>query len=325
MSLLNQVLLDLEKRNAETAPEQHLLGNVKTISPSQKKLYALPLVLIIFTGMMFFIFYGLNEKENTTNFNNSPKKIKPLIPLNKKLIIKNTQNTVKTSHPKPEKISTFTRPIQKPKAPEIKKQLAPVSKKTKTTTIKTVSKTQQAELLFRTAKLEQNKTEKQRKLNLILKLNPHHINARLLLSNTLLNMGLTRQVEDEVDQGLALFPQNLQFINLRSQLLLQDRQPQAALTMLQKVDAKHIHNETYLSLLASAYQQNNNNLKSLLTYQKLLKINPHKAEYWLGLAITMEKQGDSKQALSAYQQALDKNTLKNIIVSYIKQRISILK
>jgi len=325
MSLLNQVLLDLEKRNAETAPEQHLLSNVKTISPSQKKTYALPLVLIFFTGMMFFVFYGLNEEENTANFNNSPKKIKPLILPKKKLIIKSTYNIVNISQPKAEKTSTFTHPIQKPQAPEIKKQLAPVSKKTKTTTIKTVSKTQQAEQLFRTAKLEQNKAEKQRKLNLILKLNPHHINARLLLSNILLNMGLTHQVEDLVDQGLALFPQNLQFINLRSQLLLQNKQPQAALAMLQKVNANHIQNEIYLSLLASAYQQNNNNLKSLLTYQKLLKINPHKAEYWLGLAISMEKQGDSKQALSAYQHALDKNTLKNIIVSYIKQRISILK
>jgi tetratricopeptide (TPR) repeat protein len=325
MSLLNQVLLDLEKRNAETAPKQHLLSNLKTISPSQKKSYSLPLVLIFFTGIMLFIFYGLNEEENTTHLNNSPKKIKPLILPKKKLILKNTNNTVKISQPKAEKISTFIPPVQKPQAAEIKIKPAPVTKKPKNITIKTVSKTQQAEKLFRTAKLEKNEAEKQKKLELVLKLNPQHINARLLLSKTLLNVGLPRQTEDIVDQGLALFPQNLQFINLRSQLLLQNQQPQAALTMLQKVDAKHSQNETYLSLLASAYQQNNNNLKSLQSYQKLLTINPQKAEYWLGLAIALEKQGDSKQALSAYQHALDKNTLKNIIVSYIKQRISILK
>ncbi len=165
MSLLNQVLLDLEKRNAEAAPEQHLLSNVKTISPSQKKSYALPLVLIIFTGMMFFVIYGLNEEENTANFNNSPKNIKPLILPKKKLIIKNTYNTVKISHPKPEKISTFTRPIQKPQAPEITIDPAPVTEKPKKITIKIVSKTQQAEKLFRTAKLEQKETEKQKNWN----------------------------------------------------------------------------------------------------------------------------------------------------------------
>ena len=91
------------------------------------------------------------------------------------------------------------------------------------------------------------------------------------------------------------------------------------------MDASYIQDETYLGLLAATYQQKNNYSKSLEVYQKLVTINPDKAEYWLGLAIAYENQAEKPQALHAYQQALNKNPLKTVIVSYIKQRISILK
>ena len=327
MSLLNQVLLDLEKRNATTEPEQYLLNNIKTVYPSKKNTTYLPVALILFTCILLAFTYGFNEKkeQKTPVLNTSQKKITSPTQHQKKSVVKNTRDTDKKTQAKKQDIRTSSRPKPKPQAPEVKKAPILVSDKPKKTAFKTISKTQQAEQLFTTAKLQKNKVEKQKKLELVLTLNPQHINARLLLSNTLLNQGLTNQTEEILDQGLALFPQNMGFINLRSQLLLQNNQPQAALTILQKIDAIYVQNETYLSLLASAYQQNNNNLKSLQTYQKLLKINPQKAEYWLGLAIAMEKQGDTKQALNAYRESLDKNTLKIAIVSYIKQRISILK
>jgi tetratricopeptide (TPR) repeat protein len=108
-------------------------------------------------------------------------------------------------------------------------------------------------------------------------------------------------------------------------LFLQNNQPQLALNILHRIDSRYNQDEMYLSLLASAYQQNSEDLHSLQIYQKLIVINPQKAEYWLGLAIAQEKQGNKSQALKGYQQALDKKTLKKSIVSYIKQRVSSLK
>jgi tetratricopeptide (TPR) repeat protein len=108
-------------------------------------------------------------------------------------------------------------------------------------------------------------------------------------------------------------------------LFLQNNQPQLALNILHRIDSRYNQDEMYLSLLASAYQQNNEDLHSLQIYQKLIVINPQKAEYWLGFAIAQEKQGNKVQALKGYQQALDKKTLKKSIVSYIKQRVSSLK
>jgi Flp pilus assembly protein TadD len=50
-------------------------------------------------------------------------------------------------------------------------------------------------------------------------------------------------------------------------------------------------------------------------------VNPEKAENWLGLALSEEKLGNSNLAREAYQQALNKNTLKESIVKYINQRL----
>ena len=128
-----------------------------------------------------------------------------------------------------------------------------------------------------------------------------------------------------LDQSLILFPQNIEFIKLRSQLFLKNKQAGAALQILTQIDATYVQDEAYLGLLGAAYQQRNIYAKSLSIYQRLLTINPEKAENWLGLAIASENQGFKQQALDAYQQALNKNTLKPVIVSYINTRISILK
>ena len=213
---------------------------------------------------------------------------------------------------------------------EIKKAKKTVSIKatasvTKSKKIKTFSKKQQAKKLFEIAKKSQSLAKKQIHLEQAINLNPQHINARLLLADTLFNQNQTEKAAEFLDQSLELFSDNLQFINLRSQLLLKEKQPQAALTLLSKAGTEDTQDEAYLSLLGAAYQQNHDSASAQKTYQKLVKINPEKAENWLGLAMASEKQGEDNQALDAYQQALDKNSLKDSIVSYIKQRISLLK
>ncbi|MFW5442929.1 MAG: tetratricopeptide repeat protein [Methylococcaceae bacterium] len=329
MSLLNQVLIDLEKRNTKNTPEQQPLNNIKTPPLTQKKPYYLLLAFILFASIAGIIFYHLKEPEKQVKtISSSLKKIASLtLPEEKPVITFPTAIAQDIQVTKPKVSTPVQKPKQKqkPKLAETKPAPASISTKPQKKIFKTFSHTQQAEQFFKSAKRQQNKSEKQRKLELALKLNPRHVNARLLLSNILNAQGLSIQTAELLDHGLAIFPQNLQFINLRSQLLLQNKQAQEALIVLQNIDESQVQNETYLSLLASAYQQNNNNLKSLQLYQQLLTINPLKAEYWLGLAIAAEKQGNTKQALKAYQEALNKNTLKSVIVSYIKQRISILK
>lgn len=359
MSLLNQVLQDLEKRKAESSSEQKQLNHVKAVSPAKNKS---PLYLIAFlflTGIIAAVSYFIMGKDSSKIVESEPTVHTSSIIQPQEPITKSTTNTFSiekslaseqitvnadtqslaelqlnkpaTTQPIEDHITDDKTQLQSINTrPKRIKKIAQTNKtkpykQQKRKTAKKLSNKQKAEKAFTFAKKQKNSTDQKAKLRQALQLNPGHIEARLLLANNLLNMGMLNETTTILDQGLHLFPQNSQFINFRSQLFLQNKQSQAALNILQRINSNYSQDEMYLSLLASAYQQNNDNLNSLQIYQKLLSINPHKAEYWLGLAIAQEKQGNIEQALNAYQYALNKKTLQNKIVSYINQRVSLLK
>ncbi len=344
MSLLNQVLQDLEQRNVENIAEPYRLNNIKAVNSRQRKAFYLPTSLILFTSIIVIISYSLNTKE-PSDLVFKPQQLITNTVDKLKLTLKSDHPRVKVAIPSKQtngistdsilKNTDFSALAVKPGLKTIYKQQTlfttkqtekkPKQTNSKTREYKKRSNRQKANRLFKTAEKQHNIQDRQNDLEKVLFLYPQHVNARLLLSNTLLQQGLTDKVAALLDQGLIIYSQNLQFINLRSQLFLQKKQPQAALKILQQVDNDYVKDEIYLSLLAAVYQQTNASFSSLQTYKKLLKINPEKAEYWLGLAIALEKQDDTDKTLAAYQQALNRNTLNAVVVSYIKQRISLLK
>ncbi|MCK5191973.1 MAG: hypothetical protein KAR12_18185, partial [Methylococcales bacterium] len=317
MSLLNQVLQDLEKRNAENIPEHQPLSKGKAITLNQGRSYYFPFAILCIIGIIAIIVFNTQKTPGTLEERNIVKQSLAIPAPNnilKKTLLKNPSiPKVVRSKPKTQAAKKNHNNKQETE-PGISNKQKTIKKKPEHQTVKKLSNEQKAEQYFSLAKQQQSNSDKQKNLELAIQINPQHINARLLLTNMLLQQGLTLQAAILLDQSLMLFPQTLQFITLRSQLFLQKKQAQNALNILHHIDKNQVQDETYLSLLAAAYQQNNDNLNSLTSYQKLVKINPHKAEYWLGLAIAQEKQGHPLLALNAYQQALNKNTLKPVIV-----------
>ncbi|MCK5829245.1 MAG: hypothetical protein KAH20_02980 [Methylococcales bacterium] len=357
MSLLNQVLQDLEERNAESNSDQTKHNYIKAVHPTHKKSFLYVIIILLIIGMIAVISYFVMKEESSEIVVLEPTPpvssvIQPQEPVTKTTTIVSSENALASqqislkvddllplplaSHqiPQAEAIQSIKKhstdnKIQQPvksATNKIKKNTQPNRikpyKQQKRKVPKKLSSKQQAEKIFNLAKKQKNNTDK---LKQVLQLNSKHVEARLLLSNNLLNLGMLNETAAILDKGLQLFPQNNQFINFRSQLLLQNKQPKAALSILQRINSGYNQNEMYLSLLAAAYQQNNENLNAIQIYQKLLLINHQKAEYWLGLAITLEKQGNKEQALNAYQHALNKKTLQKTIISYINQRVSLLK
>jgi hypothetical protein len=138
----------------------------------------------------------------------------------------------------------------------------------------------------------------------------------------LLESGRGQQATRLLDESLLLFPGNAQLINARAQIYLSNKNPQAALQILQ---GSNSHDEIYLSLLAATYQQLKMFKESADVYTKLVRINPNIAQYWLGMAIAKDKTGNSKSARDAYLQALSKNTLNSSVVTFINQRLKEIK
>lgn len=352
MSLINQMLRDLESRNKTNNAQSTLQHNIQATLSSTSKIPLLVwslLAIIAASGTFGAYQYSqtLTKMPPVIVANTIKKDPAPIAPFEQVLAAPNAvTDTVasKTEQKPPENIPP--QPVQPAPAvqpnpptpsiqptpavqtaPEIVAEL-PIKKipvAPKPTPIKQTTAIQQADFLYHQAENSAGDYSAIYKLEQALNIDPRHLKARLLLAKTLHNQGQTNKTAEFLDQSLVLFPDNLQFINTRAQLFLQQKNPDGALRTLQRIDLTNSANETYLSLLAATYQQQQSFANAANVYQKLITINPEKAENWLGFALAQEKLDNPKVAREAYQQALSKNTLKESIVNYIKQRLTELK
>lgn len=209
-------------------------------------------------------------------------------------------------------VTTATQPAR-PRQPPVPRQRQSASPK------------QQAAASYALAKKSNNPGRVRTLLEETIRQEPRHLEARIDLTRILLQQGHDEEAADLLDQSLQLFPENLQLIKARARLFIQNRDLTAALTTLRSASLPEDRDETYLSLLAAVYQQLQKHDRSAEIYRHLLQTDPEKAENWLGLAISLEQTGDAKNALYAYRRALDGSPLPGNIVTYIQQRIVVLK
>lgn len=361
MSLINQMLRDLEKRSSTNDASPTLQHNIQVTQPPVSKMRLL-IWSVLATATIGGTYWAYQYNKALTKTvpviatNNTKEDLTPIAPYEKVLTIPNAViDVTATTEQKPLK-NTATQPISvnqpapaaqapiptaQPKPPSQPIPTAPADQVApeivaappiknrpiipKAAQINQTTAKQQADLLYRQVESNFENYSAIYKLEQVLKLDPRHLKARLLLAKALHNQGQINKTAEFLDQSLVLFPDNLQFINTRAQLFLQQRNPNGALKTLQHIELANSSNETYLSLLAATYQQLQSFSNAAKVYQKLATVNPEKAENWLGLGLSQEKLGNLKLARDAYQQALSKNTLKESVVNYIKQRLTELR
>ncbi len=203
-----------------------------------------------------------------------------------------------------------------------KTKVAPMVTPSPTKKITSLSPEQKADRLFSKAKKSLSLLEKQKLLQQVLELNPEHIEAHLLIAHSYLQRGLTNDSIQSLKESLYSLPNNIALTNALAGLLLKNKQEKEALKHLLDINTQTVKDERFLTFLAAAYQQNKLFVKAGDSYQQLLDINPDKAEYWLGLAVSLESQKRNNDALVAYRRALALNSLKSAVVNYIKHRIN---
>lgn len=340
MSLINQMLRDLESRKTtdDISPRlQHNIHVTQTLS-SKVPLLIWSLLTTVMAGGSYWAYQYSKTPSKTSPLPAANSYNKNPAPITSYKKVLTAPNAV-TSAPAPEIELNSSKntviPLVSANQPTPAIQTTPsivatpLNKKApvslKPTLIKPASTKQQADLLYHQVENNSEDYSATHKLEQILILDPRHLKTRLLLTKTLYNQGEMGKTAEFLDQSLALFPDNLQFINTRAQLFLQQQNPNGALKTLQRIDMIDSSNEAYLSLLAATYQQLQSYVNAAKIYQKLVNINPKKAENWLGLALSHEKLGNPKLSREAYQEALNKNTLKESIASYINQRLSELR
>jgi hypothetical protein len=190
---------------------------------------------------------------------------------------------------------------------------------------KHTSTTTEVEALFLEAKNNPSLSSRILQLDSILQVNPQFLPARKLQLETLIKTKAPpEELSNFVDDSLEIFPNNLLFKKTRAHLYIQQKNFVAAINVLENDNFESNTDSEYLALLAGSYAQLQRYPQAASIYLKLTQINADKAENWLGLAVSEDKLNQPQLAISAYQQALDKNTLQGEVVDYIKQRLQVL-
>lgn len=346
MSIINQMLRDLEKHNIEKPVTQL---NIHAVSAKKTKISAITLVVLtnLVTAGSYFAYQYNKQPSEPINVVQEPIKIIEPVAMQivKHEVVENKiipVESIAMQVVKPEIIENkiisvepiplTVLPVEKERepvkliVPDTNYHKYPISENTlkssaKTTDKKTTPKItdkQQADLLFNP--IENNHEDVAiNKLEAILKLDNRHLNARLLMVKMLHNKGDDNQSGLFIDQSILLFPGNIQFIKVRAQLYLKQKNPIGALKTLQVIE--NDSDESYLSLLASTYQQLKKFSDASKIYQRLIQIDPEQAENWVGFALSQEYEGNNSVAIDAYNQALNKNTLKESAAERIRQRL----
>jgi len=78
----------------------------------------------------------------------------------------------------------------------------------------------------------------------------------------------------------------------------------------------------YHAMLAALLQQDGQHNEAARLYQALVVLNPDAGLWWLGLAVSEDKQGRYEQARAAYQRASASGALSAQMMRYARQRLT---
>jgi len=153
---------------------------------------------------------------------------------------------------------------------------------------------------------------------------PEAHQSRATLIALKLSQGKLEQAQKLLSQGLQLAPEQLAFIKLKARILLTQQRPLEAVTELEKHQQGE-QDQEYIALLASAAQRGGQHQRAATLYQQLLQLNDRQAQWWIGLAISLEALNQKNAALKAYWQARELPGISPALKSYAEGRISQLK
>ncbi|RLA05821.1 MAG: hypothetical protein DRQ47_00160 [Gammaproteobacteria bacterium] len=154
---------------------------------------------------------------------------------------------------------------------------------------------------------------------------PSFHKARILLQSLLLQKQQIDTLEKQLTSSLHQWPDIHEYRQIQARLLLQQGAPEKALLALQSKIPSITVAPDFHALLAYAAQQAKNDLLAVKHYQLLLAEQPGRADWWLGLAVSQERLGNNKEALSCYRQSVGRPGLSQSILKYAKQRIKALQ
>ncbi|MBL4822617.1 MAG: tetratricopeptide repeat protein [Colwellia sp.] len=332
MSVINQMLKDLEQRT----PEQGPVAMPVAISnkPSTIKIVLISLAVLVSLNLLGFYIWNLQEQIQQRVSSSE------LIAEQQELKQEQKQTQVKQRVPSSELIAEQQELKQEQKQRQVKQRVSsneakmPVKEHVKIAKV-TASKMSVSRRQLTSAELVAQKlvnAEKSIKINDITKaeqlfeevliIEPNHKQARKKLAALWFGRKSYQQATNLLSQGISLDRNDAQLRLLKARIHLQQGQHQAAYNTLKPLAV--LKQQEYQLMLANVAQQIEQYKSAIQAYKILIDMQSYSGRWHLGLAIVYDKNSQFSLAVTEYALALTKSDLSIAAAEFAEQRMQVL-
>lgn len=124
-----------------------------------------------------------------------------------------------------------------------------------------------------------------------------------------------------LNEGIESDPDRIDFRLMLARLFYREKQLKQAYAVLAQLDPEVQQNIDYYGLKATLAQELELFAESSHIYGRLVIFEPNRAQWWLGLAISLDRLGQREGAIRAYENAADLRQLSASADDFIRQRI----
>lgn len=151
---------------------------------------------------------------------------------------------------------------------------------------------------------------------------PAHSESSETLATLLIQQGQRGAATKVLSAALTQTPMQPRLAMLQARLLADAGRDTEAVSILQTAQATG--DADYQALLGALQQRLGNDTQAADAYRLALTSAPQRGIWWLGLGISLERNQQSAQALTAYRNALRDTALESQVSDYVRARIAAL-
>jgi MSHA biogenesis protein MshN len=357
MSLINQVLKDLDHRRGSETPEpavvlQHVRYTPTRAARKRSRLGLLGLLALSVMCIAAAVYYFMGSRQaeqaretaiipvtalatvpppivsnNTMPLSTTPTSVQPAIPVVAPIAA--TPTTREESAPIVE-----AAPVVETKPAKSRKKSVVVVAEEEAADTPTVNKqavplapAQSSAVTYQSAYelVSMNRLrEAESLLRTALTRDPAQIQLRELLTGLYIKGGRWVEASEVLASGLQVTPNHTPFIKLQARTLMQLNQDLRAIEILVSRAPPVASDPEHHALLAALYQRQHNHLAAIKTYTEVLTVQPKAGVWWVGMAISLEALAKQPEAQAAYAQARATGGLAGEVARFTDNRIQVL-
>ncbi len=337
MSLINQMLKDLDQRQANHADN---LGQIKAVNMPVKQrrlIYIMLLLGLISASALAGLWWQKPHTQPRPIIARSeavapiPTLVPAPAPAPAGLILTQELSSIplpKTSITKPDPgttaLTTAAITQTAPSSNALPSHDEPKNSGVISKQIQPLTQSQLAENTYRKAisLMQQGRTEDSiNELNQSLAIDPHHHQARLALVGLLVDAKRNAEAERQLQQALTLDPAQTDTSMILARIQADRGGNNEAIKTLERGLPNAENQADYQALLATLLQRTGQNKAAIDHYLAALRYAPQSGTWWIGLGIAFQADGQQDKARTAFLRARATNSLNADLTAYVDQQL----